>query len=53
MCFNLRGVDLCDDLLMVPRLECEILRIERDLLYLLNFFITDDGLHLIVRVVDN
>ena len=53
MRFNLRGVDLGNDLLVIPRFECEVLRVEGNLLNFLDLFVADYRLHLIVRVVDD
>ena len=52
MRFYLWRVNFLRDLLGIPRLERQAIPVDDDLGGLLNIFVANDGLDLVVRVVD-
>ena len=53
MSLYLLRIDLGDDSFVIPGLESEVLRIVGNLLDFFDIFVTNDWLHLVVRVMDN
>jgi hypothetical protein len=53
VCLDLLGVNLLDDVCRVPGLEGEALGVVAKVLDFLNFFVSDDGFDLGVRVMND